>query len=466
MAYSKVERDTWHDERVRTWPRVRRDVWFYLLVNPHMDRPGGRIGCYVLDPFYVAADLSCIDWRPTPQEVEAELIELDRIGRIVWDPKTRVVMLTQFFKHNQPENPNVLTAAAGDVNALPFSETVLKGLISAAETLLPERFAKGQPYAEVIADAARARLAAHDAAHGKWRNGADFNRSETVAGTVTETLPERYGKPARNPEPEPEPEPLPEPDPEPKRPTTPARAVRAHASTPASHAHENVGRSVEDFVSEVIILANRGMADAGIEYRPLLTTGKHRQPVFDWLQAGYSEAVIRSAVYHTARAFVPDVDNAQISSMAYFTAAVKRTHETGQASRVEIPPDSIAGRIAAQLPKDRNGHPVEAGMYRPKGSMADRDTNGPTGIVDTLNAVISKTATQAMSERVAEWERENPDDAEWLRQDIEEELDREISAAAETDDDPEEWPPVRKKLELASRFLTRVREKFEAGADA
>ncbi|HEX6939811.1 MAG TPA: hypothetical protein VF158_10405, partial [Longimicrobiales bacterium] len=194
MAYSKVERQFWNDEKVRSWPRTRREVWMYLLTSPHMDRGGGRLGCYVLDPMYAAADLTCADWRPTPEEVEAELRELHRLGRIVWDPAVRVVLLLRFFQHNQPENPNVAKAAAKDVWEVPYSETVSKGLLEAVETYLPPTFGKGAPCASVIADEIRARIRKH---------GTDSTLKGS--GTVPQTLPQ----PFRNPEPEPEPEPEP-----------------------------------------------------------------------------------------------------------------------------------------------------------------------------------------------------------------------------------------------------------------
>lgn len=191
MAYSKVERSTWNDERFRSWPRDTREVWLYLMTAPHMDRPGGRIGCYVLDPMYAAADLSCPDDRWTPERVEAQLELLQDEGRILWDPAARLVLLRNFFAHNRPENPNVAAAAAKDVEELPYSETLSKALMEAVREHLPDTFEGGKPLGAAIAAAVQERM---ERESQKRRNGANNNPSERVVGTLPEGLPQPFPK--------------------------------------------------------------------------------------------------------------------------------------------------------------------------------------------------------------------------------------------------------------------------------
>jgi hypothetical protein len=180
MGYSKVERRSWNDEKVRCLRRDTREVWFYLLTSPHMEGPGGRLGAYVLDPMYAAADLSCSDDRWTPERVERELAELDGAGRIAWDPTARLVLLVNFFRHNQPANPNVVEAAALAVTEIPASRTVLERLRQSSMELLPAAFNSGKPLRGPIVDAV-------DRCLGNLPLDNALNRSESVTPTVAPT---------------------------------------------------------------------------------------------------------------------------------------------------------------------------------------------------------------------------------------------------------------------------------------
>lgn len=204
MAYSKVERRTWNDERFRRWPKDRRDVWLYLLTTPHLDQPGGRFGCCVLDPMYAAADLSAPDDRWTPERVEAQLTELEREGRIVWDSDARLVLLVRFFDHNRPENPNVVTAMTREIGEVPYSTQIMATLLTTVRERLPERFEKGQPLGAAIANAITARLEREARETGtpvrqpstltptNPLSGTGINHSERVATTVPKGSPQPF----------------------------------------------------------------------------------------------------------------------------------------------------------------------------------------------------------------------------------------------------------------------------------
>lgn len=126
MAYGAVDRQTWNDEKFRSWGRDTRDVWLYLLTCPH----GNRIGCFVLDPLYVASDVQIeID------RARECLRKLDTEDRIVWDPEARVVCIKRHLHpdYNPLANESVAKAAAKDVKGLPESPRALQALASAVE---------------------------------------------------------------------------------------------------------------------------------------------------------------------------------------------------------------------------------------------------------------------------------------------------------------------------------------------
>lgn len=192
MAYSKVERRTWNDERFRRWPKDRRDVWLYLLTTPHLDQPGGRLGCCVLDPMYAAADLSAPDDRWTPERVERQLADLEQEGRIVWDPDARLVLMLRFFDHNRPENPNVVKAMIRDIGDAPYSERIMFYLLATVRERLPEQFEKGGPLGGAILAAIEARMGREKKERANPLPGTTLNRSETVARTVSKGLPQPF----------------------------------------------------------------------------------------------------------------------------------------------------------------------------------------------------------------------------------------------------------------------------------
>ncbi len=192
MAYSKVERRTWNDERFRRWPKDRRDVWLYLLTTPHLDQPGGRFGCCILDPMYAAADLSAPDDRWTPERVERQLADLEQEGRIVWDPYARLVLIVRFFEHNKPENPNVVKAMVRDIGDAPYSERIMLYLLATVRERLPERFEKGGELGTAIQAAIEARMEREGDDNHKSALHNNINPSERVAGTVPKGLPQPF----------------------------------------------------------------------------------------------------------------------------------------------------------------------------------------------------------------------------------------------------------------------------------
>lgn len=147
MAYAKVEETFWHDSKVRALPERTRNFFLYLLTSPHRN----RVGCFVLDPFYAAAD---IQWPPA--QVTAAMEDLERAERIGWDREHRVVFLRHFLKHNALENGKVVIAAQRELTGVPDSP-LLSELLTSLERnrkahyrpliqWLASRVGNGMPY--------------------------------------------------------------------------------------------------------------------------------------------------------------------------------------------------------------------------------------------------------------------------------------------------------------------------------
>ena len=110
MAYGRVEETFWHDDKTRGLSEDGRLLYLYLLTGPHRN----RLGCYVLDLQYAAADIQWVVSR-----VEDALGELVEIDRVAWDPENRMILVKRFLKYNTMENTNVVKGAASDLKALP-----------------------------------------------------------------------------------------------------------------------------------------------------------------------------------------------------------------------------------------------------------------------------------------------------------------------------------------------------------
>jgi hypothetical protein len=127
MAYSQVSETFWHDPTIRGLSGQARMFMLYLLTCPHRN----RLGCFVLDPFYAAADLQ---WDVAP--VRDALTELKDAGRIGWDEANRVVFVVHYLRHNTLQNQNVVKGAINDLSALPDTwllEPLAKSLAESKE---------------------------------------------------------------------------------------------------------------------------------------------------------------------------------------------------------------------------------------------------------------------------------------------------------------------------------------------
>lgn len=159
MAYGKVHETFWDDPVIRGLTEDGRTLMFYLITCRHKN----RLGCYVLDLSYAAADLQ---WPI--ERVTAALDLLVERNRVLHDPENRVIVVLRYLKHNKLENRNVVAGAISELNGLP------------ATPLLVELLARVQKYSLPHYDALIQELTNRSA------NGSG-NHSETVTPTNTQT---------------------------------------------------------------------------------------------------------------------------------------------------------------------------------------------------------------------------------------------------------------------------------------
>lgn len=116
MPYGKVEESFW--DFARGLSRPGRELMLFLLTCRHRT----RLGLFVLDPMYAAADLRCRDYTPTPRQIENALKELQAVEDpppILYDGETRVVWVRSFLRLNTLENHKVITGALSQLEGLP-----------------------------------------------------------------------------------------------------------------------------------------------------------------------------------------------------------------------------------------------------------------------------------------------------------------------------------------------------------
>ncbi len=95
--FTKISPRLWHSERFNGLKSDdARLAFLYVLTSEHQN----SAGCYRLPDAYAAADLS---WPVERfQKARVELAEADLI---VYDAKSSVVMVRDWFRHNPPMNP-------------------------------------------------------------------------------------------------------------------------------------------------------------------------------------------------------------------------------------------------------------------------------------------------------------------------------------------------------------------------
>lgn len=108
--FGKVEVLIWKSPKFRALSDDGKMLWLYLLACPH----GNAVGCFVLDPEYIQADLK---W--TAERVSTHMLELVSRRMIERDPSNFLTFISDWWGHNTIENGFVAKAAMKTLKALP-----------------------------------------------------------------------------------------------------------------------------------------------------------------------------------------------------------------------------------------------------------------------------------------------------------------------------------------------------------
>ena len=402
MAYSRVERSTWDDERFRAWPREVRDTWLYLLTCRHQ----GRLGMFVLDPMFIAADVQI------PIEAARSALELlASEERILWDPATRLVMIVRHLKHNPIENPNVATAALRELFAQPFAEPLWRGLKRAVETWGAMTTARGEPFCSPIVEAIDKRLRERDLNRSANGSGNGMPNGTSWGG---------FGNP------DPFPDPLPEPD----NPPVVPPCERGDTTEEGFSPQDEVARSA---------LPGDSARSRSARGAP---SGRKRSALSDdWApNEGHRELASSLGVdpafeaeqfrdHHAARGSTFVSWDSEFSKWLRNAPGFKRRDV--ESSRP--PPGSEARRV------------LDTGQERPRSGTTRRSD-------------MEEQIEREEARRIAEWAKQHPDEAGRIRIEIEGEVQRDFAGG----------PVGSGTLEklVAARYRTKALERMAAASAA
>jgi len=113
-VFSKISPAIWQSERFRSLPsQDGRFLFFYFLTSGHQT----SAGCHQIPDGYACTDL---DW--TSERYKAARQELIDAEMIRFDPDCKVVMVTNWFKHNPPMNPKHAMGIEKALDSLPSEE--------------------------------------------------------------------------------------------------------------------------------------------------------------------------------------------------------------------------------------------------------------------------------------------------------------------------------------------------------
>jgi len=108
-VYTKIDDLFWKDTKMKARSDDAKMVFFYLLTCPHRT----MIGMFHLPIGYASADMG---WKP--ERFTKGFEELFRNGFINRDLSAEVVLIKNYLKYNQIENPNQVKAAVSAIDKI------------------------------------------------------------------------------------------------------------------------------------------------------------------------------------------------------------------------------------------------------------------------------------------------------------------------------------------------------------
>lgn len=102
MAYRKIDPRLWDDENFVELTTVEKLLWLYLLTGPHTTSLPG---------LWIVGEGELVDGLRLPaKSIRAGLEKLEAMGRLVVNPRLRLVRVPNAPRYNRPENARVLKA--------------------------------------------------------------------------------------------------------------------------------------------------------------------------------------------------------------------------------------------------------------------------------------------------------------------------------------------------------------------
>lgn len=377
MAYSKVERQMWRDETFRRLGRDARDVWQYLLTSPHSN----RFGLFLLPVLYAAADVQL-----SVEEARGSLAELEREGRIVYDEEAGVVFICRHWKHNQCENPNVVTRAVEELDAIPYHGELWAFMADAVEGYCPLTTKDGKPFHSKLVEAIRKRIEEKEA--GGWKPA-----PKGWGKGLGNGYPKGEGNESPIPEPEPEPEPEQQPAP------LPPAADPDPAPDPPGGRAADVDRLRSEMEADVTAFERRTGRTASRKAR-LIIAGEDAKA---WETPTGDR--------------VPWPDRPSLLRMALARVEDGDSRDLRQALRYVVPQQTDPARAptAAELAERR------AAATGPTTTAALRSTEAAEGERKSAEEEARAARRAAEDERIAVWEESHELDAARIRREVREE---------------------------------------------
>jgi uncharacterized phage protein (TIGR02220 family) len=120
--YAKIERSIWGNPKFKALSDDAKMLFVYILTCKH----GNMLGCFELPIEYAASDMK---WGL--ERVSKGYKELFRNGFITVCEGYSIVLINNFLKHNQLENPNTVKAALKLFNQIP-DKSIVKGKLARA----------------------------------------------------------------------------------------------------------------------------------------------------------------------------------------------------------------------------------------------------------------------------------------------------------------------------------------------
>ena len=111
-SYGKVELGFWQNKKVRPLSDDQKLLLVYLFSCPH----GNSLGCFVLDPGYIIADL-----RWSEERANTVRDSLQSTKFVDYDPRTQLIRIVGWFSHNKIANPDHAAGCRKVAESLPPS---------------------------------------------------------------------------------------------------------------------------------------------------------------------------------------------------------------------------------------------------------------------------------------------------------------------------------------------------------